>query len=521
MKAGRDEPIKGAAAQPSESRIDVVLKRFEAALKTRRQWETTWQDCYDYAIPKRAGFNETTEGIDRTTQIYDSTAVIAVPEFSSRLQAGLMPPFARWYDFQAGSEIGKDERKDVNEALEELAGYVWEVLGNTNLDAEVHESFTDLAVGTGALIVEDDPEQLIRFTSISATELVVDTGPYGKADAKYRIRKMRLRDIMTVWPEATIPEEMKRKANQEPETRFRIIESVTRDWSARDTEKSDFVVFCTEPKQILHESKLTGVGSDPWIVFRWSKAAGETYGRGPLYNTLADIRTLNLVIQLVLENAEMAVTGLWQADDDGVINTDTIQMVPGTIIPKAVNSQGLQPLETPGRFDVAQMILDDLRHNVKKGLYNEQLGQPEKTPMSATEVYERMADLARNIGSAYGRLHNELVTPLLQRVVYILKKQGRIEIPQIDGREVKIVNLSPLAQAQHQENVARMGRFLELLNGGFGPQMTNVICKAEEAGAYIAREVGVPENLLRTDVERKQLVEQLQQMAAQAEQPPA
>ena len=66
------------------------------------------------------------------------------------------------------------------------------------------------------------------------------------------------------------------------------------------------------------------------------------------------------------------------------------------------------------------------------------LGDPNRTPASATEVAERMADLSRKIGSAFGRLQAEMVQPVLQEAVYILKKQGRIEMPTVNGREVKI-----------------------------------------------------------------------------------
>ena len=128
-----------------------------------------------------------------------------------------------------------------------------------------------------------------------------------------------------------------------------------------------------------------------------------------------------------------------------------------------------------------------------------------------------MADLARTIGSSYGRLHTELVTPLIRRVVHILKKQGRIDIPLVNGREVKIVNVSPLAQAQHTENVARVARLGQLMNGMFGPQVTNVVLKAEEAGGYLASEIGVPDKLVRNDAEREELVQAIQQTAEQAQ----
>ena len=44
-----------------------------------------------------------------------------------------------------------------------------------------------------------------------------------------------------------------------------------------------------------------------------------------------------------------------------------------------------------------------MRTNIKKALYNDMLGVAnEKTPMTATEVAERMADLSRQIGAAFG-----------------------------------------------------------------------------------------------------------------------
>ena len=61
---------------------------------------------------------------------------------------------------------------------------------------------------------------------------------------------------------------------------------------------------------------------------------------------------------------------------DGIINPDTISLVPGTVIPKAPNSAGLQPIRAAGNFDVSQFVLNDMRLNIKRALYNEMLGDP-------------------------------------------------------------------------------------------------------------------------------------------------
>ena len=221
---------------------------------------------------------------------------------------------------------------------------------------------------------------------------------------------------------------------------------------------------------------------------------GEVYGRGPLINALSAIKTTNLTIELILENAQMAISGIYQMDDDGVVNPDTINLVPGTVIPKAAGSMGLQPIRAAGSFDVANLVLSDMRLNIKRALYNDMLGNPDRTPASATEVAERMADLSRRIGSAFGRLQAELVQPVLQRVVYILKKQGRIELPTINGREVKVRSVSPLAQAQANQDITSVARFLELVQGRFGPEITNILINSEETAVYLAKKFGVPDN---------------------------
>jgi hypothetical protein len=269
---------------------------------------------------------------------------------------------------------------------------------------------------------------------------------------------------------------------------------------------------------VLINENYRGVGSNPYVPFRWSKCAGEIYGRGPLINALSAIKTTNLTIELILENAQMAISGVYQMEDDGVVNPDTINLVPGTVIPKAPNSRGLEPIRAAGSFDVANLVLSDMRLNIKRALYNDMLGNPDRTPATATEVAERMADLSRRIGSAFGRLQAELVQPVLQRVVYILKKQGRIELPTINGREVKVRSVSPLAQAQANEDITSVARFLELVQGRFGPEITNILINSEETAAYLAKKFGVPDKLVRDVDERQQIVEAAQQFAQQQQQ---
>ena len=231
------------------------------------------------------------------------------------------------------------------------------------------------------------------------------------------------------------------------------------------------------------------------------------------------IKTCNLTIELILQNAQMSVSGVYTYEDDGVINPDNISLVPGSLIPVAPGSKGLMPISAASNFDVAQLVLNDMRQNIKKALYMEALGKPEGTPMTATEVSERMADLSRQIGSSFGRLQSEFINPLLKRIIRILVKQGRIDVPKVNGREVKISPRSPLAQAQHLQDVADVTRFNEIIAGTFGPQMINVIVNQSETAKYIAEKMNLPEKLIRDEGEQQRIVQQIGQLAQNPEAP--
>ena len=502
-----------------EKTAERMLAKYERAKSARTNFEPLFDECYEYALPMRQSFYHETAGQRRDDRIFDETAVVGTQEFASRLQSGLVPNFARWADFVAGSEVPKDQVDEVNNQLDEVTEYVFEVLQNSNFGQEVHESFMDLAVGTGVLLCEEgDAVNPLRFNAIPLPSVVLDTGADDRIDHVYRERFLKVSEILLAYPKGILSERLVRQASSNPDSKCKIIEVVCRNYEKPNEEAHDFFVIDVEDKSIIYHEKFIGLGSNPFICFRWSKAAGEIYGRGPLVNALSAIKTTNLTIELILENAQMAISGIYQMDDDGVVNTDTINLVPGTIIPKAMGSAGLQPIKAAGDFNVANLVLNDMRSNIKRALYNDMLGDPNKTPASATEIAERMADLSRRIGSAFGRLQAEMVQPILQRVVYILKKQGRIDLPTINGREVKVKSVSPLAQAQANQDISSVSRYLQLVGGTFGPEVLNLLIRSDDVAVYLAKKFGVPDSLVRDGVEREQLMQAAQQMAQQQQQ---
>ncbi|MGG5812471.1 portal protein, partial [Falsiroseomonas sp. CW058] len=294
-------------------------------------------------------------------------------------------------------------------------------------------------------------------------------------------------EIRARWPQAPLPAP---KRDEAP-ARLRVVEAAWPDPRAGHAFAAVLDAEDGAPV-LLAEGRFA---ENPFIAFRWLKLPGETYGRGPVAKALPDIRTANKVVELVLKNASIAATGIWQAEDDGVLNPATIRLVPGAIIPKAPGSSGLTPLAAPGNFDVSQLVLGDLRARIRTALLADRIEAAGKAGMTATEVLERAAGTSRLLGATYGRLQAELLTPLIARCMALLRRRGEIPRLLAGGQEVKLVYASPLARVQARADAADTLLFLQAAASLGGEAKAAV--DAGAAARWLARTLGAPAEILR------------------------
>jgi hypothetical protein len=494
---------------------DKVLRAFEQAKRLRAPKESRFDQAMRYAMPGRGAFFSS-DADSEVDDIFDETAVVATQEFASRLQAGITPNFTRWAKLNAGLDIDALDAEQVNADLEAVTEFVFDVLNASNFPQESAEAFMDLAVTLGCLEVEKGTVlEPLRFNAVPINELYVANGPFDKLDQFFRMRCYTPDQFEVKYPDHTMPAELMAEWKEKGDP-WDFIDAVQRDWDDPNVECHYRTLICRQAgSEIVWKTKYEGTGSCPIIAFRWGKEAGSVWGRGPLMNAMPAIKTCNLVVQMVLENAQMSIAGLYNMDDDGTVNVDTIELVPGTIIPRSPGSRGIEAVQAGGNFNVAGLVLDEQRANIKRALYNDMLGNPNRTPMSATEVAERMADLSRQIGSAFGRLMGEFIFPLMQRVVFILKDLGAIKLPVVNGREVKVVATSPLARAQDQEDIMNIDRLITFVQKNFGPQMVNLFIKGEDVTPYVGEKLGTPSRFVRKGAEIQGFAQQVSEMGSQ------
>jgi hypothetical protein len=499
-----------------------ILKRQVAAQAKKDEFQQLYQDAYEFALPQRQLYGVWeggATGSKKMQRVFDSTAINSTQRFANRLQSVVFPPQRKWAKLEAGSDIPPERRQQAQAVLEVYQDKMFTMLNQSNFDIAMGEFLLDLAVGTACMMVQPgDDVQPLNFIPVPLFLVSYEEGANGQVDNVYRRMRMKGESIQRQWPDANIPDDMARRIEQKPTDDIELLEA-----TIYDHKRGDYcyhVIDKTSKQELVYRRRKMS----PWVISRYMKVAGEIYGRGPLMTALPDIKTLNKTIELLLKNASLAVAGVYTAADDGVLNPNTVKIVPGAIIPVARNggSQGpaLLPLPRSGDFNISQLVINDLRSNVKRILLDESLPPDNMSARSATEIVERMKELAQNLGSAFGRLINETMIPVTSKILEVMDERGLIDMPlRVNGLEVKVTPVAPLAMAQNMEEVNAIMQYMQISQSlGTDGQLA---IKTDILVDYLADKLGVPAAVRNTAAERAVLMEEMknqqqQQAIAQA-----
>lgn len=493
--------------------IKELLKRLQEAKRKWELWRSLYQEATDFAAPQRSTFHQFSPGQRKNRHIFDSTAVIGLEQFANRIQHSVMPSWRQWMELEAGSNISEKDKKALKKDLQNATTLFFSHLNHSNFTTELTPSLSDYGIGTGAIMIEEQPfgqDDILKFTNVPLAELYVED-----MDTAFREQELPVVKILENWPEAKLPESLSQLIQNDPLSKVKIINGMV--FNQQDRKYYHIILHEKDEKVLFVQSFDT----KRLIVFRWHVTPGEVYGRGPILQVLADIRTLNKVKQFMLENAAIQMVGLYTGINDGIFNPNTVRITPGVIIPVGQNgtqNPSLQALPRAGDLGLGSLVLEDLQNNIRKALFVEPLGDIDDPVRTATEVMIRNQEMLKQAGAALGRLKTELIEPLVDACVDILTARGQMPAIRVDGRDVSIKQTSPLAQAEEQEDFQNsqiwLGSVIQL-GQLLGPEAIFGTVRFEELPRYWADKLGVPDELIRSQTERTSIANAAMALAQQ------
>lgn len=437
-----------------------LLRRKSSLEQLRAPHEQLWRDCFDYSFPERGdGFNgekNDASGLQaKRARLMDSTSTDAGQILAAAIMSGGTPSNSRWFGLSTGQDTDEEKRW-----FDLCAEAIFENIHGSNFDAVGFEACTDMVpAGWFVMFIDVDREQggyhfdlwpmsscyiaaskagglpdtLVRSYEISAEQAVKD---FGEDKVSEKVRKLvtdgkldeKVKFCQSIYPRSAEPTGVRAKNLAFASVHIEV-----------------------DTKHLVRES---GFHECPFVAPRWAKLPNSEYAIGPMFRALPDVKQLNRLVYLEDTNLDLAVSGMWIAEDDGVLNPRTVKVGPRKII-VANSVDSMKPLKSGADFNVAFSKKDSLQAAIRKTLMADQLAPQDGPVVSATEIHVRVQMVRQLLGPIYGRMQAEWYAPMISRCFGLALRAGVLPTPPqtLAGRQFNVKFESPNAKAQRMEEV--------------------------------------------------------------------
>lgn len=511
------------------------LKRKDALWTERSSWMAHWEEISTNLLPRNGRFfsTNTNRGERKHNAIYDNTGTRSLRVLAAGLMAGMTSPARPWFRLTT-SDSALMEFDPVKLWMNEVTKKMREVFTKSNTYNSLHMMYEELgAFGTGSSIIMPNFDNVIHHYPLTIGEYAIATDHFNRVNTLYREVPMTVAQVVRQWGINKVSNTVKNQFDQgnldQWLTIMHVVEPRTdRDSSKRDSKNMPFksVYFETggDNQDVLSES---GFKEFPGLAARWLVAGGDIYGNSPGMEALGDIK------QLQHEQVRKGQVIDYQTKPPlqmpvAMRNMDANSLPGGIAFVDSNSPSGGIKTQFEVNLNLQHLLMDiqDVRERVRGAFYADlflMLANDNRSGITATEVAERHEEKLLMLGPVLERLHNELLSPLVDITFARLLEAGALPPPpkELQGMELNIEFVSTLAQAQRAVGVGAVDRLLGTVGSiaQLKPEVLDKIDGDQIVDAY-ADMLGVDPNLIVADdkvalirEDRAKQQAQMQQMA--------
>lgn len=507
-----------------------IMSKYEKMQNARSNFEARWRDCV--ALVRTGTLDPqggNTPGEEKTLNIYDGTAPWALEQLAAGLSSYLTSPTDRWLAIYTFDEM--DQTDEILAWLEHVTDTIYREYSDpqVNLYPMLNECYMDLG-GLGTTVLYQDYNWDMGhtyFKSFPLADCYIAENAMGRVDTNFRKCTMSVRQIKQEFTRSgdQIPAKIE---SADDAQKFTIVHAVY-----PRTDKSNYKSYapkgmpfasCWVVKELKDVPPIreSGFSEFPYHVPRWTKLAGEIYGRCPAMGSMPDIKMVNQMSKITLIAGQKAMDPPLVVPNDGFILP--LATDPGSIIFKEPGDSKIEALPTGEmRFDIGLEMMNQRRDAIMKAFYVDYLlRQKKKERQTLGEIQDDRNEMLRQMAPMLGRTSVELLSPMIQRTYSNLQKAGRIRpAPEaLHGKRLRVGFVSPAALAQYGGKATNLQAFLQDVQqyASIHPEILDIIDTdqlAQELAKYrdISRKViNSPEKIAAIRQQRQQS----QQLAAAA-----
>lgn len=409
-----------------KNKKDYYKQRYQEIKNSHKKWHTAWDVCYYFSamIENYSSSDETSP--DLKLENFDSYAINAVEKLAGVLKGMIFPSAKQSYKLATQTKF-KDQAAIVGD-VSKMSQRLIDLMDapESKLENVFYETLQDLIIGgTGG--VEPKLNKNTRglfYKGHGPSNVMIDTDENGEVNTVYIASKMSLRNIISVYGESNLSQELKDAVKENKlDDKHTIVWAVEPN-QFRDKTKKDNKNFAFSSDHFVesdcHVLKESGFHELPVKVGRLKVRNKEKYGRSFVMSSINDIKNLNKAGSIIMVGSEFKANPML-GYYEGALGTDTIHTKAGEWVPIDStkvdgNRNPVFPIFEVGDLDVMRQMYIEFKNELAENFQLDRLLDfNNQTQMTAQEARLRSAIKNQSSNGIYSRIISELVTPVIVR----------------------------------------------------------------------------------------------------------
>ena len=486
------------------------------------------EELADYFYPRSVRF--LTSDVNKTnkkknTKIIDSSALIALRNFSSGMMSGATNPSQNWFRMKIKNY---NMEMDYTTRLwcSQVEKLYRDAFNSSQLYTKLPILYKQLGVyGFSCLSLEPDFEDLFIAKVLPIGSYKYAKNFKGEVDTLVREYTETAKNLIEQFGEDNVSDTVKRANKTTPNTNIDVVHVVmpnpnfdtTKKWAKNKKYISVYYERSQNDNKFL---SMSGFDKFPYIVFESEVNGEDVYPcESPAINALPDVKQLFVMIKEKAKAVKKMVSPSLRGP--AKYQDKTISTLPDTYTADDESGHGVAPIyEVNPRILELENDIQNLKAMIREHFFNDLFAMILNTAerqRTATEINELKEEKMILLAPLLLQIHlglNRIFEWLFEEFV-------RVDIlpqppEQIQGGEIEIEFVSTLAQAQKVQKIAGMERFTT-----FTMNLANALDPAlryKINGMKLIDDYADYANIDPSQINPSELVEQMKQMEAQKQQ---
>jgi hypothetical protein len=481
-------------------------QRYQELSSHREQFLNVAYECAELTIPTLLMRNEGDALYQSFQTPWQSVGAKGVTTLSSKLMLGLLPPSTSFFklqldDSKLGVEIPAEAKSELDLSFAKIERMIMESIAASTDRVQIFAALKHLVVSGNALLyMAKDGMKVYPLN-----RYVIERD--GNGNVVEIVTKERVSKKLLGLPELekfNSPNDDSKgdyKGTKDVDV-YTCVKLADTGWrwhqEANDTILPDSVGKAPKDKT-------------PWLPLRFVTVDGEDYGRSRVEEFLGDLKSLEALMQAIVEGSAAAAKVVFTVSPSSTTKPASLANAGnGAIIQGRPDDIGVVQVGKTADFQTAYQMINMLEKRLAEAFLVLMPRQSERT--TAEEVRMTQMELERQLGGLFSLLTTEFLIPYLNRKMHTLTRSK--QIPSVPKNLVKptiVAGINALGRGQDREALVQ---FITTVAQTMGPEALAQYMNPDEAIKRLAAAQGIDIlNLVKSMEERN--AEQQQAMQAQ------